>query len=106
MPAVTRIGDTVSIVCNMHISHCCPHGATGINTSGGKVLVNGLPIHRVDDGGIIFCPHFGKFLSESGNASVLVGGRPITRIGDRIRCTRCGKSGRHTSGSPNVMSFG
>lgn len=106
MSPATRIGDGTSGICDSGFE-CCPHGRNGTNTTGSpNVFVNGIPFHRLGDKGTCNCPHGGIFVSVSGSSSVFVNGRPATRIGDDTSCTRCGCSGTHTSGSPNVFVGG
>ena len=104
MPAVTRVGDGTTGVCNPGLP-CCPHSRSGTNGVGSpNVFVNGKPVHRLSDTGPTNCPHGGTFASVSGSGTVFVNGQPITRIGDTTVCTGCGKSGSHTSGSGNVFA--
>lgn len=104
MPAVTRLGDTTTGICNIG-QGCCPHDRTGTNGSTSpNVYVNGKGLHRLADTGPTNCPHSGTFESVSGSATVFCNGKPVTRIGDTTKCRDCGQVGSHTVGSPNVFS--
>lgn len=106
MPAVTRQGDATSGICDLGLP-CCPHGRSGINQEGSpNVFINGKPVHRLNDTGPTNCPHGGTFASVEGSSTVFINNRAATRIGDMTTCQLCGKSGSHTSGSPNVFIGG
>lgn len=106
MPAVTRINDGTSGVCNPGLP-CCPHSRSGTNRTGSPdVFVNDIPLHRVTDTGPTNCPHGGTFASISGSSTVFCNGLRVTRIGDTTVCQSCGQSGSHTGGSPNVFVGG
>ena len=99
----TRIGDITSGICDVGLP-CCSHGRTGTNgTASPNVFINGLPAHRLGDGGGIACPHGGYFESVAGSNSVFVNGLPLTRTGDATVCVNCGCGGAHVSGSPDVI---
>ncbi len=103
MPAVTRLGDNTTGLCNIG-APCCPHGRTGANsTTSPDVYVNGLGLHRLTDTGPTNCPHGGTFASTTGSGTVFCNGLPVTRIGDVTTCVACGEAGSHTTGSPNVF---
>lgn len=103
MPAVTRLSDNTTGVCNLGLP-CCPHGRTGTNsTTSPNVFVNGLGLHRLTDTGPTNCPHGGTFASTTGSGTVFCNGLPVTRIGDVTTCQSCGETGNHTAGSPNVF---
>lgn len=103
MPAVTRIGDATTGICDLGLPDC-PHSRSGTNSSGSQnVFVNKIPVHRLTDDGATNCPHGGVFQSNSGSATVFVNNLPVTRIGDSTICQVCGKSGNHSSGSQNVF---
>lgn len=104
MPAVTRVADSTTGVCDLGLP-CCPHGRSGNNSVGSpNVFVNGKPLHRLTDTGPTNCPHSGTFASTSGSGTVFCNGLPVTRIGDVTTCQSCGKTGSHVDGSPNVFS--
>lgn len=104
--AATRISDQTGGTCDVGLP-CCSHGRTGIaGTGSDNVFINGLPAHRVSDGGGIICPHGGYFQSVQGSSTVFVNGLPLTRVGDRTVCTNCGMGGSHSNGSPNVFVGG
>lgn len=104
MPAVTKVGDGTTGVCNLGLP-CCPHSRAGTNAVGsGNVFVNGAPLHRLGDTGPTNCPHSGTFASTAGSGTVFCNGMPVTRIGDTTTCESCGQSGSHVSGSPNVFA--
>lgn len=104
MPAVTRISDSTTGICDVGLP-CCSHGRSGTNSSGSPdVFVNGLAAHRLGDTGPCNCPHGGTFGSTSGSGTVFVNGKPLTRIGDTTSCMMCGMSGSHVSGSGNVFA--
>ena len=104
MPAVTRISDNTTGICDVGLP-CCPHGRSGTNGSGSPdVFVNGLAAHRLGDTGPCNCPHGGTFGSTSGIITVFGNGKPLTRIGDTTSCLGCGMSGSHVSGSGNVFA--
>ena len=106
MPAVTRIGDSTTGICDLGLPDC-PHNRSGTNSSGSPdVFVNGIPVHRLGDNGSTNCPHGGSFTSTSGSSTVFVNKKPITRIGDSTSCGSCGKSGTHSNGSSNVFAGG
>lgn len=106
MPAVARIGDTTTGVCNKGLP-CCPHGRTGTDaTASPNVTVNGIPLHRLHDTGPTNCPHGGTFESVVGSNTVTCNGRRVVRIGDATVCQSCGMGGTHSSGSPNVTAGG
>lgn len=103
MPAVTRVNDSTSGTCDPG-DECCPHGRSGTNKQGSKnVFVNSKPLHRKGDTGSCNCPHGGTYKSVKGSKTVYCNKKSATRIGDTTKCTGCGKSGKHTSGSPNVF---
>lgn len=104
MPAVTRINDTTSGICDLGLD-CCSHSRAGINTSGSPdVFINGIAAHRLGDMGDCRCPHGGTYQSSSASQSVFVNGLGLTRIGDATTCQNCGMAGSHVSGSPNVFA--
>lgn len=104
MPAVTKVGDGTTGVCNLGLP-CCPHSRAGTNAVGsGNVFVNGAPLHRLGDTGPTNCPHSGTFASTAGSGTVFCNDMPVTRIGDTTTCESCGQSGSHVSGSPNVFA--
>jgi uncharacterized Zn-binding protein involved in type VI secretion len=106
MPAVTRVSDGTTGICDVGLD-CCPHGRAGTNNTGSpNVFVNGLPLHRLTDTGPTNCPHGGTFASTSGSGTVFCNGLPVTRIGDATTCQSCGIVGSHVSGSPNVFAGG
>ncbi len=63
-----------------------------------------MATHRQNDTGSTNCPHGGTFISSNSSSSVFVNGKPITRIGDTTLCSKCGKTGSHNSGSPDVFA--
>ena len=104
MPAVTKVGDGTTGVCNLGLP-CCPHSRAGTNAVGsGNVFVNGAPLHRLGDTGPTNCPHSGTFASTAGSGTVFCNDMPVTRIGDTTTCESCGQSGSHVSVSPNVFA--
>lgn len=106
MPAVTRVGDGTTGVCNLGLP-CCPHSRAGTNSQGSpNVFVNGIPLHRLSDTGLTNCPHGGTFSSTAGSSTVFCNGMKVTRIGDTTTCQVCGQSGSHVAGSPNVFCGG
>lgn len=106
MAAVTRIGDNTTGICDLGLKDC-PHNRTGTNNSGSpNVFANGKAVHRLGDGGNTNCPHSGSFTSTGGSGTVFVNGKAVTRIGDTTNCGKCGKSGTHSNGSPNVFAGG
>lgn len=106
MPAVTRISDSTTGVCDLGLPDC-PHSRSGTNSVGSpNVYVNGLALHRLTDTGPTNCPHGGTFKSVSGSSTVFCNGLPVTRISDTTVCEVCGQSGSHVSGSPNVNAGG
>lgn len=106
MPAVTRVSDGTTGVCNLGLP-CCPHSRAGTNSSGSpNVFVNGIPLHRLSDTGPTNCPHGGTFSSTAGSSTVFCNGLKVTRIGDTTTCQSCGQSGSHVAGSPNVFCGG
>lgn len=106
MPAVTRQGDNTTGTCDVGLP-CCPHGRSGTNqVCSSNVFVNGKPLHRLQDTGPTNCPHGGTFVSVEGSPSVFVNGQAVTRLGDRTVCAKCGQSGSHAAGSPNVFVNG
>lgn len=106
MPAVTRINDSTTGICDMGLP-CCPHGRSGTNVEvSADVFINGRGAHRKGDTGSCNCPHGGAFQSVEASATVFINGRGVTRIGDATVCKSCGQSGSHTSGSANVFVGG
>lgn len=104
MPAITRIGDSTTGVCDLKLP-CCPHGRTGNNgTASPDVWVNGIRVHRLTDTGPTNCPHGGVFESTQGSGTVFVNGLPITRLGDTTVCQVCGEQGNHSGASPDVFA--
>lgn len=104
MPAVTRVGDSTTGICDLGLPDC-PHSRSGTNSSGSEnVFINGKAVHRQGDAGSTNCPHGGSFTSTSGSSTVFVNGKPITRIGDTTNCGSCGQAGTHNSGSENVFA--
>lgn len=103
MPAVTRISDKTTGICNLGIP-CCPHGRSGTNATGSpNTYINNLKAHRVTDTGPTNCPHGGTYKSVQGSPNVLVNGLALTRIGDITVCINCGQKGNHVNGSNNVF---
>lgn len=106
MPAIARMGDATTGVCNIG-EPCCPHSRTGtVSVTSGDTYVNGLGLHRLGDTGPTNCPHSGTFASVAGSATVFCNGKAVVRIGDTTVCQSCGQSGSHTSGSGNVFAGG
>jgi uncharacterized Zn-binding protein involved in type VI secretion len=105
MAAVVRQGDKTTGVCNKGLP-CCPHSRSGTSQSSSNVLINGLPVHRVNDTGPTNCPHGGTFKSISGSGSVIINGQPVVTVGDPTVCMSCGMKGTHTEGSPDVFIGG
>lgn len=104
MPNVTRIADRTIGVCDMKIPGCCSHGRSGTNDTGSPdVTVNDEPLHRLADTGPCNCPHGGTFESVEGCEDVEANDLPVTLVGHRTVCLGCGVSGRHTTGSPDVI---
>ena len=104
MPAITKIGDATSGICDLKLPDC-PHTRTGTNTAGSpNVFVYCQHVNRQGDSGATNCAHGGTFTSTGGSGTVFVNGKPITRIGDATSCTICGQSGTHSSGSTNVFA--
>jgi uncharacterized Zn-binding protein involved in type VI secretion len=107
MPAVTRkdVDETVG-TCDVG-DDCCAHGRNGINTEGSpNVFINNHAVHRLTDHGDCRCPHGGIYESVEGSPDVFVNNLKVTRIGDETICIKCGKSGNHSTGSPNVFANG
>lgn len=103
MPAVTRIGDNTSGICDIG-DDCCPHSRTGTNKIGSpNIFINGKPLHLVTHTGPCNCPHGGTFKSTVGASDVIANGYKVTRIGDETICQNCGMKGKHIVGSPNVF---
>lgn len=100
MPNAARLGD----ICTGH--ECWPSRP---NVEGSpNVFVNGIPLHRQDDGWIVHCcthpgvPHgcHGSVLA-SGSSTVYANGKQAGRIGDPVAC-----GGTVATGSENVFIGG
>lgn len=103
MPGAVRDMDITSGTCSVG-ADCCPHSRCGINTEvSDNVFINGLGARRVGDIGDCRCPHGGSYKSEEGSGTVFINGRPAVRIGDMTKCTSCGCTGTHVTGSDNVF---
>lgn len=103
MPAATRKNDITNGTCSAGFD-CCSHNRSGINTEvSGDVFINGLGARRLGDIGDCRCPHGGSYKSEEGSGTVFINGKPAVRIGDMTRCTSCGDTGNHVTGSPDVF---
>ena len=100
MPAVSRVGDTVSV----HECGVVPTAAVGSL----NVFTNSIKTHRVGDvntahpflPAVSGCPTHSTALVK-GSPNVYVNGKPLARLGDPYGC---GIS--LTKGSPNVYSNG
>jgi uncharacterized Zn-binding protein involved in type VI secretion len=80
MPAVTRLGDQCS-------GHGCFPPRPNVQASN-NVFVNGLGVHREDDGWASHCcgiPCHSSIL-EAGSSKVYVNGKQMCRIGDPVEC--------------------
>lgn len=103
MPSAVRRDDITSGTCNIG-DDCCSHGRSGINTEvSGDAFINGLGARRAGDIGNCRCPHGGSYKSEEGSSTVFINGKPAVRTGDMTRCTSCGCTGIHTTGSDDVF---
>lgn len=110
MPEVARKGDMVvsdGATCNPGFS-CCPHSWTGIIESNlaETVITNGKPTAVINGEGPIQCPHGGTFEIIEGSSTVFAEGRKVARIGDKVKCKKCGGMGHIAQGSPDVFAGG
>ena len=102
MPAPTRIGDRETGVCSPGCLSC-PHTRNGANDTGSPdVDIDDLAAHRVTDTGPCICPHGGTYESVEGSDDVEINDLPLTLVGHKTRCLRCGFLGHHIEGSPDV----
>lgn len=100
MPAVARVGDKHSGICN-HGLPCCPHPVSGVITAGSdSVFANGMGVARVGDTVTCTCPHCGAGTIKTGSSKHFANGMAMARIGDEV-LYGAGK-GYIISGSPNV----
>jgi len=76
MPAATRIGD----LCSGHAKAAPRPSIQGSS----NVFVNGIGVHREDDGWAIHFGHSGTL--AMGSSTVYVNGKSAGRIGDPITC--------------------
>lgn len=107
MASAVRVGDKCSGTCNMGYIDC-PHSYSGgtCDTGSSDVFFDGRAAHRSEDTGATNCPHIGSFSSLGGSSKVFINGKPAIRVGDSIRCSKCGNSGVHTTGSQSVFIGG
>jgi uncharacterized Zn-binding protein involved in type VI secretion len=98
-----------------------PHPYAGRITSGcaGDVLINGQPAAIQGSGSMLYAPHIpippagsfavpptGQGTVTAGSPTVLVGGRPLARLGDQVQTCNDpvpAPTSSITGGSPNVM---
>ena len=86
--------------------YCNGHDVAGAQREvSGNVLINGLGAARLGDKGSSSCPCDGcDFITVQGSSRVLVNGKPLVRVGDRV-VLQPGQ-GAMTTGSPNVLVGG
>lgn len=97
MPAVARLGDTIST------GHGCD-GTTTLTGPSGNVFANNIGIERQGDPTVVHrltgrrCSVTHAAAVNAGSGNVFVNGKPIARVGDSA------DAGSITSGSPNVFA--
>lgn len=93
MPGVTRLGDLCT-------GHGCFPARPSVSASS-NVFVNGIAVHRLNDGWDTHCCgpacHAGSLVA--GSSTVNVNGKAIGRIGDMIDC-----GSNVAEGSSNVFA--
>jgi uncharacterized Zn-binding protein involved in type VI secretion len=97
MPAIARIGDSIST------GHGCD-GTTTLTGPSGDVFVEGLGVERQGDPTVVHrltgtgCSVTHTAVVNSGSGTVFVNGKPIARVGDSA------DAGSITSGSSTVFA--
>lgn len=103
----SRVNDGTVGGCDMHIPKCCPHGRSGVISSGSSnVYTNGRSQAYIGSRVSINCPHGGSGVTTNGSKTVFINGRRACRINDSTKCSSCGESGNINSGSENVLIGG
>lgn len=103
----SRVSDGTVGGCDMHIPKCCPHGRSGvISTGSNNVFTNGMKSAYVGSRVSINCPHGGSGVTTNGSKTVFINGRRACRINDGTVCSSCGVGGNINSGSMNVLIGG
>jgi len=104
MPAVARLGDQHTGICD-HGQRCCPHKVSGkIASASGNVNANGKGAARLGDSVVHDCPHCGTGEISSASGTVIVNGKGTARLGDSV--TYPGGGGTIVSASGDVFAGG
>jgi len=102
MPAVARLDDMHSGICD-HGLDCCPHNVTGVIVSAsGNVNANGRGVARLEDSVTHNCPHCGTGKISSASGTVKANGKGVARLGDAV--TYPGGRGTIITASGNVFA--
>jgi uncharacterized Zn-binding protein involved in type VI secretion len=104
MPAVARLGDQHSGICD-HGQKCCPHNVSGkIVSASGNVNANGKGVARFGDSVVHDCPHCGTGEISSASGTVNANSIGVARLGDSV--TYPGGGGTIVTASGNVFAGG